>query len=181
MRNPINYPPEFLKIFSRTSESEGGFTKNSADPGNWTGGAVGAGELKGTKFGIAANTYPNLDIENIDIEQAKEIYFHDWYEKLGIARFSSAMQFQIFDAAFNHGMHNASKIYQRAVGAKDDGKIGPKTLGKAIELSEDDRLLRFLAYRLRFYTSLKAFDSFGRGWSNRIADNLLLASEDNAS
>lgn len=166
-------------IFERVIGHEAGYTDNPKDPGNWTGGKVGNGTLKGTKYGIAANTYPDLDIKNLTIEQAKAIYFEDWYEATGMNRFSSAMQFQMFDAAFNHGMRNASKIYQRSVGAKDDGVIGPKTLMKASELSEDDRLLRFLSFRLKFYTSLKTFDDFGRGWTNRVANNLLLASEDN--
>jgi hypothetical protein len=32
------------------------------DPGNWTGGAIGKGELRGTKWGISAQTYPQIDI-----------------------------------------------------------------------------------------------------------------------
>jgi lysozyme family protein len=169
----------FDTVFKRCISSEGGFTLNPNDSGNWTSGKIGVGVLNGTKFGIAANTYPDLDIKNLTIEQAKEIYYNDWWIKLGISKFSSAMQFQMFDAAFNHGMHNASKIYQRAVGAKDDGLIGEKTMSKASEISQDDKLLRFLAFRLKFYASLKSFDSFGRGWSIRVADNLLYASEDN--
>lgn len=170
---------EFSVVFNRVIGAEGGFTKNKYDPGNWQGGKVGEGQLKGTKFGIAANTYPELDIENLTAEQAKLIYYRDWWTKLDMLRFSDAMQYQMFDAAFNHGMRNASKIYQRAVGAVDDGVIGPKTLAKAATLSEDDRLLRFLAARIQFYTSLKTFNIFGAGWMNRVAENLIYAAEDN--
>jgi lysozyme family protein len=42
-----------------------------------------------------------------------------------------------------------------------------------------DVLLRFVAYRLKFWAALKKFDEYGRGWTNRGADNLLLAAEDN--
>ncbi|CAH0528430.1 hypothetical protein CTH30272_02114 [Allocatenococcus thiocycli] len=172
---------DFDTIFDRVMGAEGGFTDNRKDPGNWTGGRVGSGELKGTKFGIAANTYPDLDIKNLTIEQAKAIYYEDFYIANGINSFSTAMQYQMFDAAFNHGMRNASKIYQRAVGAKDDGRIGPKTMKCREALSEDDVLLRFLAKRILFYTSLSTFATFGRGWSNRVADNLLYAAQDNQS
>lgn len=170
---------DFDTVFDRVVGHEGGYSDNPKDPGNWTGGKCGIGELKGTKYGLAANTYQSLDIKNITESQARAIYHEDWWQALGVNRFSPAMQFQIFDAAFNHGMYNASKIYQRAVGAKDDGIIGPKTLCAANKLSENDRLLRFLAFRLKFYTSLRTFDDFGRGWSNRVADNLLHASNDN--
>lgn len=169
----------FDKCFDRVIGHEGGYSDNPKDPGNWTGGRVGIGKLKGTKFGIAANTYKNIDIKSLTVEQAKAIYYEDFWQALGMDRFIPAMQYQIFDASFNHGMKNASKMYQRAVGTKDDGIIGPKTLKAASQLSEDDRLLRFIAFRLKFYTSLRTFDDFGRGWSNRIAENLLLASEDN--
>ena len=80
---------------------------------------------------------------------------------------------------FSDALNNASRIFQRAVGAKDDGIIGRNTLSAASKLSENDVLLRFLAFRLKFYTSLRTFDDFGRGWSNRVADNLLHASNDN--
>ncbi len=169
----------FDVVFDRVIGHEGGFSDNPNDPGNYTGGKVGVGELKGTKYGIAANTYQTIDIKNLTEKQARAIYYEDWWQALGIDRFSSAMQFQMFDAAFNHGMYNASRIYQRAVGAKDDGIIGRNTLSAASKISEDDRLLRFLAFRLKFYTSLRTFDDFGRGWSNRVADNLLHASNDN--
>lgn len=169
----------FDLVFDRVFGHEGGYTANPKDPGNWTGGDINVGELKGTKFGIAANTYPSLDIKNLTSDQAKAIYFEDWWNALGMERFSSAMQFQMFDAAFNHGMGNASKIYQRAVGAHPDGIIGSKTLAASRAMSENDRLFRFLGYRLKFYANLSTFKDFGKGWTLRVADNLLYAAEDN--
>lgn len=169
----------FDTVFERVIGHEAGYTDNPKDPGNWTGGKVNSGELKGTKYGIAANTYPDLDIKNLTEDQAKAIYYEDWWLALGMDRFSSAMQFQMFDAAFNHGMRNATKIFQRAVGVVDDGIIGSKTMAAASDMDVNDKLMRFLAYRIRFYTSLSTFDTFGRGWSNRVANNLLYAAEDN--
>jgi len=68
----------FEEAFRRLIGHEGGYSKDKRDPGNWTGGKVGGvGILKGTKFGLAANTY-NLDIKNITLAQAKEIYQRDW-------------------------------------------------------------------------------------------------------
>ena len=49
-----NFPPFIDRLLSH----EGGYSSDRQDPGNWTGGQVGLGELKGTKFGIAANTFP---------------------------------------------------------------------------------------------------------------------------
>lgn len=165
-------------IFERVIGHEAGFTDNLKDPGNWTGGEVGKGECKGTKFGIAANTYPDLDIKNLTEEQARAIYYEDWYIGNFINRFTPAMQFQMFDAAFNHGMKNASKMFQRAIGVKDDGFIGPITMAIAEQYFDAQLVYKFLGERVRFFALLKTFDVFGRGWMNRIAANLKYASED---
>ena len=68
----------FNKVFDRVIGHEGGFQADPKDRGNWTSGVVGQGELKGTKFGLAAMTYPHLDIKNLTVDQAKAIYFEDW-------------------------------------------------------------------------------------------------------
>jgi len=66
----------FDRMFDLVACHEGGFTDNAADPGNWTGGAIGAGLCRGTKFGISAAAYPELDIAGITLDAAKEIYRH---------------------------------------------------------------------------------------------------------
>lgn len=169
----------FNIIFDRVIGHEAGFTDDPRDNGNWTGGKVGKGVLRGTKWGIAANTYPHLVIKSLTKDQARSIYYEDWFVELKLYRFTSAMQYQMFDAAFNHGMKNASKIFQRAVGAHDDGIIGQKTLEASTQLDEADILLKFNAERIKFYTSLSTFKTFGKGWMNRVAQNLIYASQDN--
>jgi len=62
---------------------EGGYTADPRDAGNWTGGRVGAGALKGTNFGISAAQYPNLDIEGLTRDEAIEIWRRNWWEKYG--------------------------------------------------------------------------------------------------
>lgn len=169
----------FDKAFERVFTNEGGFQDDPKDRGNWTSGKVGVGELKGTKFGLAAMTYPQLDIKNLTLSQAKEIYKRDWWDKLGMERFRSAMQYQMFDAAINHGMHNATKILQYAVSAKADGIIGPKTRAAAASMELNDLLMCFLAERLVFMTDIRTWEHYGKGWARRIAHNLKLASKDN--
>jgi lysozyme family protein len=169
----------FDTAFDRVIGHEGGFQDMHHDRGNWTSGKVGVGELKGTKFGLSAMTYPDYDIKNLTIEQAKAIYFEDWWIELGMERFRPAMQYQMFDAAINHGMRNASKMVQRAVGAKDDGAIGKNTMKAIKAKSVDDLLLLFISERIAFFTKVKTFDKYGKGWMNRMAGNLKLAAEDN--
>lgn len=167
----------FDLAFDRLISHEGGYSDDPRDLGNWTGGKVGVGELKGTKFGIAAHSYPYLDIKNLTLEQAKEVYKRDFWEVAGDAH--PSIKFQLFDAAVNHGHGNAIRFLQRAVKVADDGAWGKQSQAALDKMDHNDVLLRFVAYRLRFWASLKTFDVYGRGWTNRGAENLLFAAEDN--
>lgn len=169
----------FDKAFDRVIGNEGGFQNDFDDRGNWTGGRVGIGILKGTKFGIAAMTYPYVDILNLTVDTAKEIYKRDWWDKLGMHRYRPAMQYQMFDAAINHGMRRANKMLQRAVGVTDDGIIGDKTMAAVMDTDLDDLLMLFLAERLKYFTDIRTFDKYGRGWVRRVAHNLEYAAGDN--
>ena len=169
----------FDEAFRRLIGHEGGYSTDRRDPGNWTGGKVGVGTLKGTKFGLAANTYPNLDIKNLTLEQAKEIYKKDWWDKLGGHGLHSAITFQLWDFAINAGRSRAIKELQQAVGVTADGVIGPKTIEAVNAQDLNDVLLSLTAERLKFYTSLDSFKTYGKGWTNRVAENLKFAAQDN--
>ncbi len=168
---------DFNKAFDRLISHEGGYSDDPRDPGNWTGGQVGRGELKGTKFGIASNSYGHLDIKNLTLEQARQIYKRDFWDILGDAH--PAIKFQLFDAAVNHGRGNAIRFLQRAVKVADDGMWGSISQKALAGMDHNDVLIRFLAYRFKFWASLTKFDTYGRGWTNRGAENLLFAAEDN--
>lgn len=169
----------FDEAFRRLIGHEGGYSTDRRDPGNWTGGRVGVGTLKGTKFGLAANTYPNLDIKNLTLAQAKAIYKKDWWDKLGADGMHSAIVFQLWDFAINAGKSRAIKELQQAVGVPADGIIGPQTLAAVNEHDLNDVILSLTAERLKFYTSLSTFKTYGKGWTNRVADNLKYAAQDN--
>jgi hypothetical protein len=82
---------------------EGGLSMNPDDNGNWTGGKKGVGVLKGTKYGISAASYPNLDIKNLTPEQAKAIYKKDYWDKIGADGIPENVRLSAFDAAVNQG------------------------------------------------------------------------------
>lgn len=163
---------KFEKAFELVIGHEGGFTDDPDDRGNWTGGRVGEGELKGTKYGISAMSYPHLDIKNLTAEKAMEIYKKDFWDAGRIDEMPSVMRFQFFDAMINHGLRNASKIAQRAVNASDDGYIGPKTLEKMKRAESAEMLANFAAYRILFYTDIKTFSKYKKGWVKRAVNNL---------
>ena len=169
----------FDEAFERLIGHEGAFSDDPRDPGSWTGGRVNVGQLKGTKFGIAANTYGDLDIRSLTLAQAKVIYYRDWWLKAGADEFHPAIVFQMWDFAVNAGMGTAKRALQYAAGVAVDGQVGPLTITAVKAAALNDILLRFNAYRLRHYTSLSTWNTHGKGWTNRTAGHLDYAAKDN--
>ena len=169
----------FDVVFDRVIGHEGGFQNDPKDRGNWTTGVVGKGICKGTKFGLAAMTYPDLDIKSLTLNQAKDIYYKDWWLKLGMDKYPKALAYQMFDAAINHGPGRANQFLQRAVGTNADGIIGPKTLEAINQQDINDTLLLFIAERLQYFTEVKTWKEYCTGWTRRVVQNLRYASKDN--
>lgn len=166
----------FDQAFDRLIHHEGGFTDNPRDRGNWTSGKIGVGQLKGTKYGVSAMTYPTLDIANLTLDDAKRIYHRDFWSAAGCDLVPIGMKFDLFDTSVNSGPGMAARLLQRAAGVDDDGIIGSKTM-LAISNMDPERLLaRFNGWRLDFLNDNPSqWADFGRGWAQRIADNLKAA------
>jgi len=156
----------FDKAFDRIIGHEGGYVNHPNDPG---------GE---TKFGISKRSYPDVDIANLTVEQARAIYRRDYWDRAKADEYDFAIGFQLFDTAVNSGIGTAIRFLQRAVGVADDGNVGPITVAKIKAMSVTDVLARFNAERLEFMTKLSTWDTFGRGWARRIAGNLRYSAED---
>ena len=161
----------FDKAFEKLIGHEGGLSLDPKDRGNWTSGVIGKGELRGTKYGVSAMSYPHLDIRNLTLDQAKAIYRKDYWGRSD--DLPDAVRFDFFDAAVNSGYEQSVKWLQRAAGAKDDGIIGPKTL-LAVRMADPQLLSkRFNGHRLMAMTNMSGWASQNRGWARRIANNLL--------
>lgn len=162
----------FDEAFKTVIGHEGGFTLHSGDPGNWTGGKVGIGTLKGTKYGIAANTYPSEDIKNLTLDRAKQLYKRDFWDKAKCDQLPDGLRFHVFDVSVNSGVSRGVKTLQQALGVNDDGIIGNQTINAAKSQNAHEILIKFYSFRIAFYTSLNTFPTFGKGWMNRVANNL---------
>ena len=169
----------FDQAFERLIGHEGKFTNDRQDRGNWTTGVIGKGELKGTKYGISAMTYPDLDIKSLSLVQAKHIYKRDWWDKINADQIDSALVFQVWDFAINAGMGTAKRKLQKAVGVAEDGMIGKQTIQAINNTELNDVLMKFNAERLKYYTSLSTWPRYGKGWTLRVAGQLNYAAADN--
>ena len=164
------YSASFIKAvnFVLGANIEGGLSLDPKDPGNWTGGKEGEGELKGTKYGISAGAYPQIDIPAIRREDAVHIYWRDYWAKIRGDDLPPRVAFVVFDCAVNQGVKTAGTLLQAAVGADVDGIIGPNTIAAARRHEPCEVVVDFLARRALRYANLKQFQRYGRGWMRRL-------------
>lgn len=152
----------FDQAFEILIGHEGSYSNNQNDPG---------GE---TNWGISKRQYPNLDIRNLSLADAKELYRTKYWLAAGCDKVPATAAFQLFDFAVNSGVNRAIRTMQSAIGVAADGVIGPKTIAAIQAMSADRFNARLNAQRLAFMVSLDGWKDFSRGWALRIVDNLLL-------
>lgn len=151
----------FDEAFHELLGHEGGFVDHPKDPGGAT--RWGVTQRVAREFGYEG------DMREFPVDMAKSIYRHQYWDRMMADQLPEALRYAVFDAAVNSGVTQATKWLQRAVGAVDDGKIGPETLRMARGPNPDRAARRMLGARLRFMTELVTWPAFGRGWSKRIA------------
>jgi lysozyme family protein len=160
-------------------ESEGGYQNDSSDKGNWTGGALGAGENVGTNMGITPVTLAAArgvdvseitaeDMKNLKPEEAEEIYLTTYLKGPKIDKLPGEnLQGIVFDMGVVMGPKRAIALMQEALGVTSDGVIGPETIFAA--RNTDLSKLRD-SYKSYFKTVATRGENkkFLRGWMNRL-------------
>lgn len=152
---------DFDLAFKTVIGHEGGYSNHSKDPG---------GE---TKYGISKRAYPSVDIRNLTLDHAKEIYRRDYWDKLRLDELPDAIRFDLFDAAVNSGVKTAIKFLQKACEVIPDGIMGPQTVSAANSMNAEKLDKRLSGQRLLYLVSLGTFPTFGRGWVTRVATNMI--------
>lgn len=161
----------FIQIFNRLIGHEGGYVNDPRDPGGETNWGI-------TKRTAQANGYQG-SMRAMTREQAYKIYYSAFWLRYQCDKMPEAVAYQFFDAAVNHGLGNASRMLQRAVGVVDDGVIGNMTIAAIKKMAISDVIMRLNAERLEFYCKLGSFATFGKGWVHRVAGNLKYGAIDN--
>lgn len=147
---------------------EGGLSLDADDKGNWTGGKVGKGELKGTKCGISAAAYPHEDIANMTPEKAKSIYKRDYWNVNKCDYLPDYLSVAVFDFAINSGVKPAARILQTVLNVKVDGIIGNQTLGAANRMPPRQVLKDYMDLRIEYMQKSKMWWKYKDGWTDRV-------------
>lgn len=164
-------PSAFDTFIALVWAGEGpGLDRTPADRGNWTGGQVGVGELRGSRRGISAMAYPTLDIAALTDDQVCAIYRQDYWNRIAGDSLPPAVAVMAGDEAVNQGIAAAARDLQAAVGLAPDGVIGPVTLAAVRARNDAGALVEELtARRAVRYAGTGTFPTFGLGWMRRLA------------
>jgi len=152
----------FDKFILVVLQHEGGYVNDPDDLG---------GE---TNMGITKRRYPDLDIKNLTVGQAKQLYYDDFYLPLKLHYIKNdLLALHLLDMAVNAGKKTAVKLLQELLsGVEPDGKIGPVT-AQAIYYAEQsvDLVDAYIAKRYQRYYVVSTYRNnkkFLKGWINRV-------------
>ena len=115
--------------FAFTIQHEGRDSTDPDDPGNWTGGLVGVGEFKGTRYGISAAAFPHIDIQTLTLPLVRDLHFIHYWVPSGAGRFADYapdLSCRLYDLAVNCGVYGATKMLQRGVNTVCTGHVLPR-------------------------------------------------------
>ena len=80
------------------------------------------------------------------------------------------VDYVVFDTAVNSGPGRAIRFLQGCVGVEMDGAFGPRTLAAVRAANPKQVVEDYAKRRLSFMQDLPTWDTFGRGWSRRVAE-----------
>ena len=126
---------DFDTAFEFILRWEGEYVNDPNDPGG------------ATKYGISSRSYPNLDIENLTVYDAKGIYYKDYWLRSGCDELTPPMDIIIFDTSVNMGVSRAKGFLNESTDWRD-----------------------YLLLRLYTYSQFKQAPLYFRGWANRTLD-----------
>lgn len=184
----MDYPKDFITAFNHAMLYEVGpwFDATDADTiaGNCStpqqqrkvGYTNTPGDMGGlTKFGVAANEDAGIDVPNLTLDGAMQVFYNDYWVKCHCAAITiPGVPCWHFDASVNNGPGRAAKFLQQAVGATQDGLIGPATLALVNQQDPATLINALSAIRTQRYNTIVQNDptqqKFLNGWLRRVSE-----------
>ena len=155
----------FDKAILHSLQWEGGYVNDPSDSG---------GE---TKYGISKRSFPDVDIKNLTLDEAKNIYLKNYWNPLYTQIKDESLAIKLFDLGINLGVAKAVILLQNAVYDfepinKIDGKLGKITLeltNKYSDLGLYDAYIGKVEFYYRQITVKSPKNlKFLKGWLNRL-------------
>lgn len=145
---------------------EGGYVDHPKDPG----GATNLGITQAVLSEWRGKPVTKAQVKALTKKEAGAIYKARYWDKVRGDALPGGVDLSTMDYGVNSGVSRASKELQRVLGVVVDGAIGPKTIS-AVQNADAAKTIKALcARRLSFVKSLAIWNTFGKGWSKRIAN-----------
>jgi len=145
-------------------KSEGGWSDHQDDPGGAT--MKGVTLITFRRFYGADKT--KQDLRQISPGELSHIYRTGYWDKCLGDDLPGGVDLTVFDGAVNSGPGRSVKWLQAAVGAAQDGLIGPDTISKTRAGDGVSVIHGICDQRLAFLKALPTWPSFGNGWQRRV-------------
>ena len=183
----MGYSQYFVSAFNEVMKFEIGAFFDPSDPDVILGSLVTNAQRKNvgyvnipadrggeTKYGIARNSHPDVNVRTLDLNGAMEIYYDEYWLLGNCDKLKNPIFLIHFDGCVNHGIGRSNKFLQQAVGVNADGQIGPMTIG-AIEKADPREVINNISQiRTNFYNSIVQRNPsqkiFLAGWLRRISE-----------
>jgi len=147
-----------------TLPHEGGWADHPRDPGGAT--------MKGVTLATYRRFKPGAtkaQLRAITDAELETIYRDGYWKPVRGDDLPVGVDLSMFDYGVNSGPGRAIKDAQRVVGVPVDSRMGPVTLQAILKTPARQFIKAHCAKRLGLVQSLKIWDTFGKGWSRRIA------------
>ena len=159
------YSKKFRKAVDYVIKNEGGYVFDQNDYGG------------ATKFGISQKAFPALNIRELSLEDAIEIYHKDFWLKGKFEQIPDEnVASQLFDLSVNLGIRATTIVLQRAlrsvgINVVEDGLLGSQTLSGVIFSKPSNLLAAIKSEAAGYYRLIAAKNpqqqKFLNGWLNR--------------
>jgi len=153
------------KAFEQMLASEGGYVHHPSDPGGRT------------NFGVTQRVWEEWvgresnekEMRSLTPEMVEPLYKRKFWDAVRGNELPAGISYLIFDFAVNAGVGRSIKTLQSAIGVTPDGGFGPMTMAAVQAIDPVELIEKFSQGKEDFYRSLNTFETFGKGWLNRVA------------
>lgn len=158
--------------FKELLQSEGGFTDDVRDPGNYlSDGRPGCTNLGVTQAAwevFIGHKVTHEDMKALTPETVEPFYKKKYWDCIAGDSLPLGVDYMVFDMAVNSGPAKAARTLQACVKANQDGHIGPATLASVSDADLEKLIEEYSESRLNFMRGLTGWPIYGKGWERRV-------------
>jgi lysozyme family protein len=151
----------FKECLELLLKSEGGWVNHPSDPG---------GE---TNLGVTKRVWeeyvghPVESLKKLTKDDVAPLYELKYWRPCYCEVLPRGLDFVVFSMGVNAGTGRSIKLLQQSLGCVPDGIIGPRTRELISSSNGANLIAKFSEARREYYSSLKNFSVFGKGWLAR--------------